>query len=424
VGVIGDRSEAGEASAQYFDSDVAWGGTMNDTRRILINAVMPCVLLMAMSSCAGGLKYPQGPMQCARPDEHKRVEKLVVGEFSPSPGGRHIAVATSRGLALYRASTLALEWFAPTWHGVDDIAWSPDEATIATSDASGCVFLWDAATGDNVQQLCAHSHDEVNVDWSARPDRLASGAGSHDSRYGEVLFWDTKSKKPIHVLRGVFSSQNDVEWSPEGSMLATWSIHDDEIALRDAETFETVRKLQMPENVMNVYWSPDGAMLAVPAPFYNDELIIWDTKKGDKVIVLPCDASFLGDEGVAWSSDSETIAAVTFIETRNDFEEDKTVMLWHVRTGEKLREVAGHAFCFSPDDGAVVVAVSDETLIVWDIRSGDRLRRLTGLPKRAESIAWSREGVVIVAGGGGWITAWNAETGERIRSIDGGEIEE
>jgi WD40 repeat protein len=397
---------------------------MNVTRRIRINAVVPCVLLIALSSCAGGLTYPEGPMQCARPDEHVRAKKLVVDEFLLSPQGRYIAVATGRGLALYRAAALHLEWFAPTWHGVDDIAWSPDETMIATSDASGCIFLWDAATGAGVQQLCAHSHDKISVDWSARPDRLASGAGSHDSRSGEVLFWDTNSKTPIHVLRGVFSSQNDVEWSPEGTMVATWSIHSDVIDLRDVETFEIVRKLQMPENVMNVYWSPDGAMLAVPSSFYKDELVIWDAATGDRVIVLPCDASSLGDEGVAWSSDSENIAAVVFIETRSDFKEDKTVMLWNARTGEKLREVAGHAFCFSPDNGALVVAVADETLIVWDIQSGDRLRRLTGLPKRAESIAWSRDGAVIIAAGGGWITAWNADTGELIRSTDGGEIEQ
>lgn len=381
-------------------------------------------MLLAVSSCAGGLKYPAGPMECARPQEHGRAEKLVFDGFHLSPTGRYLAVATSRGVALYRTGTLELVWFAPTWHWVREIAWSPDGSRIASSDASSCIFLWDAATGRNVQQLCGHSHEAVRVSWSDRPDHLASGAGSYDSRYGEVLFWNTETKKPVHVLKGVFQSQSHVKWPPKGSMLVTWSIHGDEIVLRDAESFQIIRKLKMPENVMNVYWSTDGTKLASPAPFYNDELIIWDAGTGDKVTVLSCNVGSMDDEGVAWGPDGTTIAAVVDLDIRTDVEEKQTVMLWNAQTGEKLREFPGHAFAFSPNGGAVAVAAADEALMVWDIRSGERQRRLTELPKRAESVGWSKNGDAIVAEGGGWITAWNAETGERISSIDGSGLEE
>jgi len=362
-------------------------------------------------------------MECVRPEEHVRAKKLVLDGFLLSPAEQTVAVGTSRGLALYGTGSLELEWFAPTWHGVDDMAWSPDGKRIATTDASGCVFLWDAANGENVQQLCGHSENHVHVEWSTRPDLIATGAGSPDSRQGEVLFWNTELKKPIHILKGVFNSQNDMEWSPDGTMLATWSIHEDKIDLRDAETFEPVRKLQMPENVMNVFWSPDGKMLAVPAPFYNDELIIWNAKTGGRVNVLSGDISSLGDDGVAWSPDSKNIAAVVYIETRSAYEEDKTVMVWDVKSGVKLREFAGHAFSFSPDGGAIAVAVAGGDLMVFDMQSGERRWRLSDVPMRIESVAWS-DGNVIIADGGGWITAWNAETGELIRSTDGNGIEE
>jgi WD40 repeat protein len=396
---------------------------MERIRRIQIKAFLPYLLILALSSC-GGLKYPATPLECVHMDQHARPDELELDEFFISPSGQYLAVGTSRGVALYSTGTLELVWFAPTWHRVYDIAWSPDESLIASSDVSSCIFLWDVATGENVQQLCGHGHEAVRMDWSGRPDRLASGAGSYESRFGELIVWDTKLKEPLHVFKGVFTSQNDLEWSPEGSMFASWSIHGPEIFVRDGESCQVIRKLKMPENVLNVHWSPDGTMLASPAPFYNDQLYIWDPRTGDEITVIKCDVSSMGGEGGAWSADSKKVAVIVAIESGRDFAEKKTVMLWNARTGEKLTQFPGHLFSHSPDGTAIVTVLSDEMLIAWDIQTGQELLRLTGHSGDIGAVSWSGDGEAIVAGTRGRITAWNAHTGELIRTIDGSEIEE
>jgi WD40 repeat protein len=334
-----------------------------------------------------------------------------------SPSGRQVAVETSRGVALYRTATLAPLWFAPTWHSVYDLAWASDERMLASSDISSCVFLWDAATGEHVRTLCGHAHEAVRLDWS-RPERLASGAGSLESRFGEVIIWGTDSSEPLHVLMGVWDSDNDMQWSPNGSELATWSYHGKAISVRAGESGRVLRKVETPENLLHVHWSPDGLMLASPT-FYSKELIIWDSRTGASISTLACERTCWW---VAWSPDATRVAAVMKVASRSDFEEGSTIAIWGVRTGERLQALPGHAFSFSPDGAAIVTALEDGMLIVWDSRSGEELLRLLEDDGVIASVGWSQDGATILASRPGLVTAWNARTGERVGSIDGSEI--
>jgi WD40 repeat protein len=238
-----------------------------------------------------------------------------------------------------------------------------------------------------------------------------------DSRFGEVIIWDTESRDPLHVFKGVWRSQNCAEWSPEGFKLATWSLHGKEVAVRDGESGQMLRKFKMPENVIQVHWSPDATMLAIPFCCSTEGVLIWEALTGEQVSVLSCDA-----RSVAWSSKPTTIAIVSETDAESDFREDWTVSLWDVHTGVKLHGLPGEAFAFSPDGNAVVTALEDGVLIVWDTQSGEELRRLTGHEGFVYSLGWSGDGDTIVCGRRGLITAWDSQTGFLIKTIDGSEI--
>jgi WD40 repeat protein len=62
---------------------------------------------------------------------------------------------------------------------------------------------------------------------------------------------------------------------------------------------------------------------------------------------------------------------------------DKTVILWDVGTGERVRTLEGHmgpvrSVAFSPDGRLLASGSGDKTVIVWDVRTGERVRTLEG----------------------------------------------
>lgn len=100
--------------------------------------------------------------------------------------------------------------------------------------------------------------------------------------------------------------------------------------------------------------------------------------------------------------------------------DDKTVVLWDVPTGERIRVLSGHTdyvrdAVFHPRDSNVVVTGSyDGTVRVWDLSapsgSGQVLRFKHGSP--VEKVFVFPSGTVCVSLGGNKMKVWNLASGQ------------
>ncbi|MGQ9601053.1 MAG: WD40 repeat domain-containing protein [Anaerolineae bacterium] len=97
-----------------------------------------------------GTPYPR-PRAAISPDNAAQVVQLArwgkgtVNEVAYSPDGRLLAVASSVGIYLYEAGTLAEVRFIETDAWVTSVAFSPDGATLASGSWDGTVRLWGVA---------------------------------------------------------------------------------------------------------------------------------------------------------------------------------------------------------------------------------------------------------------------------------------
>lgn len=375
----------------------------------LKSLVLLAVTVLSASGCSTP-RVAMTPWECVRLNAHGRSIGLMLDEPALSPSGAYLAIATSRGPAVYRTATLELLWYCPTAHWVHDLAWSPDERILATTDLSRCVFLWDAQNGEYIESLCGHPHDQTTIEWSCNPNRLASSSATLESRRGQCVVWDTDSQARLITLHS-----DGMKWSPDGTTLATWSYHKNTIALRDAKSGRVMGELAMPDDVYDVAWSPDGAKLASTAK--GGHTVVWDIGTGFQA------STTLASGTIAWSPTSQVLAIGGAIvpDSLRPYEETEEVLLCDTRA-EQLHTLPGHEFAFSPDGRRIVTALSDGFLIVWDAASGRELARLQGHEMWVHTLGWSADGGTIVAASRERVSIWDAGTDQLVTSTSRIEI--
>ena len=119
---------------------------------------------------------------------------------------------------------------------------------------------------------------DVNaVDYSS-DGRLFAAAGGEPGRYGEVRVWNTGDGSVVHVLRGHRDSVYAVEFSPDGSVLATGS-YDQKIRLWNASTGALLHELSGHNGaVFDLDFRRDGKVLASASADRTTKL--WDVSAG------------------------------------------------------------------------------------------------------------------------------------------------
>jgi len=82
---------------------------------------------------------------------------------------------------------------------------------------------------------------------------------------------------------------------------------------------------------------------------------------------------------------------------------DKTLILWDLATGQRLRTFTGHtgdvrSVAFSRDGSFALSGSADHSVILWDVGSGAEIGRFTGHTDRVTSVAFSPDGKSALSG--------------------------
>ena len=105
----------------------------------------------------------------------------------------------------------------------------------------------------------------------------------------------------------------------------------------------------------------------------------------------PCRLCGSGGRGVAFAPDGRSLACA-------GYHMDKLVGVYDVRTGQRLRTLAGHteietyAIAFSPDGKLLASAGTYKQILVWELATGKEVRTLEGHTAGVESVAISPDG--------------------------------
>lgn len=248
------------------------------------------------------------------------------------------------------------------------------------------------------------------------PDDKVLASASYD---GKVRLWDVATGNLLHRLGGHDPYPTSLAVSPDGKVVAAGG-SPNTIILWDRATGRELRRIKAfaYPNLMvpAIAFAPDGQTLAATGD--NDVTIrLFAVATGEEIRRLAGHGRVVNR--VAFAPDGRSLAAAGF---------GKEILLWDVRTGKELRRFLGHqgnahtAVAFSPDGRTLATAGDhhDGTIRLWDVAGGQELRRFEGKHQYLPPVfAWAPDGKTLVTSGPDrTIHVWDAATWNELRRIE------
>lgn len=372
----------------------------------------------------------------------------VIG-LSISPDDRLIAAGLADNtVGLWQLESGA-ELYRLTGHElmVTDVEFSPDSATLASSSADTSVRLWDVESGAARHILQKHIDYVIKLSFSSDGARLASSSASigvseneRTPEHNTIQVWDVVSGENLLTIPpdGI-GYVRDVEFSPDGLTIAatTWSsalggtarIYD------SASGAELQRLYAHRTTIANVEFSPDGEMLATGSR--DGSVKIWNIEQGVEI------TSYVGFpervHDIEYSPDGEYM--MIGLGNAGDFPDgsdnpvDGSAYLWDLRNRTQAQVYAGHsnwtwAADISPDGNLVASGSGplslpaspddlDATARVWDAASGQQVLALSGHSNTVDSVRFTLDGnYLLSASWDGGIRRWDLNGGGEVARYD------
>jgi WD40 repeat protein/serine/threonine protein kinase len=327
---------------------------------------------------------------------------------------------------------------------VDAIALAPGGKQFVTGGWNGSATIWDFESGTPVKQL---KHDGLyvySVDWSADGKWIATG--SNDSVNGYVQVWNAETGERVNQKFGedmdestshtddvlsVHFSKSDNE---NGIKLLTAS-YDNTARLWDVATGKQERRfLGHTWWVWDAQFSPDEKKIVTVSQ--DGTAIVWDSETGEP------GAPFTGHRGpvysAAFSSDGNSVVTGGY---------DKRVLVWKsadvrpydftrlssnsgsVIPPAKFRSLDGHegpvrAVAFSQDGTRIISGSQDNTIRLWNAEGGQLLKSFRGHDGAVRAVAFAESDQVILSGSrDNSIRKWNVSEYAEIRVLQGQVLE-
>jgi len=202
-------------------------------------------------------------------------EQLPDGRVSRaafSADGKHVSVAYDDHLEVRGVERRGVELF---WAGVSSSAWSPHDAVLAATVASGRVQVRDVASRS---MLFETNESAVVVDGSFSPD----GAWLATASTGKVSLWKTDTWKVEQELPS--DGASDIVWSPGGDALLI--VAGNKLAVWEVGRGGPRATLTLPGRPLRVIWPGSKDAAEVVVALGTGDVATYDVESGKVVRTL------------------------------------------------------------------------------------------------------------------------------------------
>jgi WD40 repeat protein len=288
------------------------------------------------------------------------------------------------------------------------LAFSPDGKSLVAAHRD-LIFFWEVASGNEIRTCSGHTKNVCCLAFARDGKTLVSGGDDKTLR-----FWDPATGKELRCLKNIQNGVRAVAFSPDGKRLATagW---DKTTCLWDAGTGARLHRIVSHLGpVTCVAFSPDGSIVASGGEREDGAIRLWSVATGKFLGALSGHTG--GVHALVFLPDGKTLVSGGYDQVR----------LWDVPARCELPTPPGHvesveAVAFAPD-GKTLASVGerhDADLFVWDLATARPLPWTGDPPYGTESVAFAPDGKRVAAGAHDGFPLWDAATGKLLRSFHG-----
>lgn len=287
-------------------------------------------------------------------------------------------------------------------------AWSPDGEHILTGSQDGIARIWDASSGNKIDEIKAHDNYITQVAWSPTGEQLAT-ASNDDT----AIIWDAVTGELMHVLGGYRDDVAGLSWSPDGKEVAAVSL-DAGVDIWDAINGKRVSSFTgHREQVWDVAWSPNGEYIATDS--LDGTTRVWEPASGMQLYEFQNnleEARVLNS--IDWSPSGDQLLMMGAAYNQMwDLTEQPPRLIGHTR--------GVNAAQWSPDGKWIATASLDGTARIWEAASGELVAALEH-PGGVEDLAWSPNSThLATTSRGGSIGVWEvaSKSFQQLSNPDG-----
>lgn len=287
-----------------------------------------------------------------------------------------------------------------------------------TSDATGTLRVWNAATGAAIDVL-----DGSKVGSPVRQLVPAGAAAAFQTEDGRVVL---RAAFPSWLLARSIGSEDGGEsvfvdrvlslaFSPDGSLLAAgggeasrsgqltlWNTADGSLAKQFPDAHS--------DTVYGIEFSADGKLLASAAA---DKFVkVFDVASGSFVRAFEGHTHHVMD--VSWKADRTTLASAGA---------DNAIKIWNVETGEQARTISTYtrqvtSLQYVGLQDLIVSSSGDKRVFFHNPANGSAAREFPGNADYVYRAAATPDGTLVVSGGeDGTVRVWNAADAKVLASF-------
>lgn len=310
-----------------------------------------------------------------------------IWNLPPGPSGKEATIFASKSpLILKHTSELQESTDVTT------LDWNCEGKLLATGSYDGKARIW-SEDGKLVNTLDKHKGPIFSLKWNKTSNYLLSGSVDHS-----VIVWDAKTGEAIQQFKNHTAPTLDVDWRPSEDVSFACCSTDKMIYVCKLGEPRPLRGFQGHEDEVNaIRWDPSGSLLASCSDDFtakiwkmNSERCVYDFRDHVKEIYT-----------VKWSPTGKgsknpnkdlLLASASF---------DATVKVWDVNVGKCLYNLTKHndpvySISFSPNGEYLASGSFDRCLHIWSLKDGSLVKTYNGGGSIFE-VCWNATGDKVAA---------------------------